>query len=80
MDSATLIVDQTHPVLARGELCCKKKISLLNFNGFLYNAKYFGNLSRSTLQLVVMLVAGIVQVVLVRSIFDDKSAIHKIWK
>jgi hypothetical protein len=31
-------------------------------------------------QVVVMLVAGVVQVILVRSIFDDKSAIHKIWK
>ena len=55
------------------------------FEGKLYkkNFTFYNSLVfhfRSTLQLVVMLVAGIIQVVLVRSIFDDKSAIHKIWK
>ncbi|XP_018318523.1 transmembrane emp24 domain-containing protein 5-like [Agrilus planipennis] len=34
----------------------------------------------SAAQLVVMLFAGVVQVILIRSLFDERSRIHKIWR
>lgn len=34
----------------------------------------------STVQLFLMVAAAVVQVVLVRSIFDEQSAVHKLWK
>ncbi len=34
----------------------------------------------SVIHIVAMLVAGITQVVLVRSLFDEKSTLHGLWK
>jgi len=34
----------------------------------------------SLLQVVVMLAVGVVQVIMVRSLFDDRSAFNKVWK
>jgi len=35
---------------------------------------------RSVVQLLVMIGAGFVQLFLIRSIFDEKSSVHKLWK
>lgn len=34
----------------------------------------------SMIQIVIMIFAGLIQVVMVRSLFDDKSKVHGIWK
>ena len=34
----------------------------------------------SSMQVMIMIVAGLVQVVVLRSLFDEKSALHKMWK
>lgn len=34
----------------------------------------------SMLQIIVMLVVGIVQVIMVKSLFDEQSTFHKLWK
>ena len=34
----------------------------------------------STVQVAGMLLAGVVQVILVRSLFDEKSSLHALWK
>ncbi|XP_049807317.1 transmembrane emp24 domain-containing protein 1 [Schistocerca nitens] len=34
----------------------------------------------SVIQIIVMLVVGFIQVVMVKSLFDDKSCLHQIWK
>jgi len=34
----------------------------------------------STMQVVAMMTAGLIQVVLVRSLFDEKSSLHGLWK
>lgn len=34
----------------------------------------------SMLQIIVMILVGVIQVVMVKSLFDEQSAIHKLWK
>ncbi|XP_023027717.2 transmembrane emp24 domain-containing protein opossum [Leptinotarsa decemlineata] len=41
---------------------------------------YFKVNTYSMFQLVFMLIVGFVQVIMVRSLFDDRSRVHKIWK
>lgn len=41
---------------------------------------YFKVNTFSLIQLILMLVVGIIQVIMVKSLFDDRSKVHKIWK
>lgn len=41
---------------------------------------YFKVNTFSLIQLIVMLFVGIIQVVMLKSLFDDSSKVHKIWK
>lgn len=41
---------------------------------------YFKVNTFSLIQLVLMMVVGVIQVVMVKSLFDDSSKVHKIWK
>lgn len=40
---------------------------------------YFKVNTFSWIQIIVMLLVGFVQVIMVRSLFDDKSKVHKLW-
>ncbi|KAL0277059.1 UNVERIFIED_CONTAM: hypothetical protein PYX00_004476 [Menopon gallinae] len=44
------------------------------------DGNFFRVNSWSILQIIVMLLVGFVQVVMVKSLFDEQSKIHKIWK
>lgn len=41
---------------------------------------YFKVNTFSLFQITIMVVVGIIQVIMVRSLFDDSSKVHKIWK
>ncbi|KAJ8956755.1 hypothetical protein NQ314_006629 [Rhamnusium bicolor] len=41
---------------------------------------YFKVNTYSFLQLILMIIVGIIQVVMVKSLFDERSKVHKIWK
>lgn len=41
---------------------------------------YFKVNSYSMFQIGIMLIVGVIQVIMVRSLFDDKSRVHNIWK
>ncbi|KAF5289471.1 hypothetical protein FQR65_LT11844 [Abscondita terminalis] len=41
---------------------------------------YFKVNTFSMVQLAIMIIVGIVQVIMVKSLFDDKSRVHSVWK
>ncbi|KAK4882572.1 hypothetical protein RN001_005891 [Aquatica leii] len=41
---------------------------------------YFKVNTLSMVQLIIMVAVGVVQVIMVRSLFDDKSRVHNVWK
>lgn len=43
-------------------------------------ANYFKVNTFSLIQLILMLIVGIIQVVMLKSLFDDSSKVHKIWR